>query len=170
MLYWITLSPNGEITSALPFRRAQATEIRDDSDPELAAFLVPTPAGLAVDAARVEIDRAAEGARLQFISPGAGQAMAYQRKADQARACLAAYDAQTPPPAGLYPALEAEVGITAADVVGVATVVAGLAEAWAAVADAIEAIRLAAKRDVAAAASDEDRTALVAALVWPAPG
>lgn len=116
-----------------------------------------------------QIDRAAETARLAFITDGAGQALVYRRKSDQARACLAQYDAQNQPPAGMFPALEAEVGITAADVVDVAATVVALEDAWAAIADAIEAIRLGAKRDVGLAPTPNTINNIVSAIVWPTP-
>lgn len=115
------------------------------------------------------IDAAAEAARCAYITPGSGQALVYQRKGQQARDCLANHDAQNPPAPGAYTALEAEVGITGGDVLEVAAVVAGLETAWAAVADQIEAIRLTAKRDVAAAATPAEVDAIEAAVVWPVP-
>ena len=82
---------------------------------------------------------------------------------------MTTYDANTQPPAGQYPALEAEVGITAGDVVGVAQVITALEAQWAAVADAIEAIRLAAKRDVGEAATTAAVADILAGLTWPSP-
>ena len=43
MLYWLALDASGSIASASPSPSRRATEIRDDSDPELAAFLAPSP-------------------------------------------------------------------------------------------------------------------------------
>jgi len=43
MLYWLTLDALGAIVSASPHPNPRATEIRDGSDPELAAFLAPAP-------------------------------------------------------------------------------------------------------------------------------
>lgn len=118
-----------------------------------------------------KIDADAEARRLTIITPGAGQAQVYQRKGDQARDCLTNYDAQNPPPAGTYPALEAEVGITGADVLAVATVVKDLEDAWGTVADAIEAVRLGAKRDVedSATTTPAQIQAILEAIVWPQP-
>lgn len=119
----------------------------------------------------VQIDNQAEAARLTYITGGSGQALVYQRKSDQAKACLAAYDAQNPPPAGTYPSLEAEVGITGADVIEVATVVKGLEEAWGAVADSIETIRLGAKAAIEdpATTTAAQIQAILAAIAWPQP-
>lgn len=134
----------------------------------------PIDAGSAKSAARALIDIAAERARLRFITSGAGQAMVYQRKEVQARACLAAYDAANPPPAGAYPALEAEVGINGTDVLAVAQVVVAVADSWGAIADQIEALRLRAKKAIATVPDDApDLEAQIAAIesgiVWPAP-
>lgn len=115
------------------------------------------------------IDAAAEACRLAYVTPGSAQALVYQRKGNQARDCMANYDAQNPPPVGTYPALEAEVGITGADVIGVAEVVKGLEDAWGTVADQIETIRLSAKADVAAAADAAGVKAVLDAIVWPMP-
>lgn len=120
-------------------------------------------------AAIVEIDRQAEAARTRFITAGSGQALVYWRKGQQARECLAAHDAQNPPAAGKYPALEAEVGITGETVLAVAQVIADIEEGWAQVADAIETIRLAAKRAVEDAPAPPQIAAVIEGLVWPAP-
>lgn len=119
--------------------------------------------------AKDQIDMAAENARLAFITAGAGQALAYQRKEAQARECLANYDTENEPTEGTYPALDAEVEITAATVVGVATVVVASADAWAAIGDAIEATRLGAKKAVDEAADDAAIAAILAGLSWPSP-
>lgn len=116
-----------------------------------------------------KIDADAEACRLTYVTPGSAQGLVYQRKGNQARDCLATYNAQNPPPAGAYPALEAEVGITGADVIEVATVVKDLEDAWGAVADAIEAIRLSAKANVVAAADVAAVKAVLDAIVWPMP-
>jgi hypothetical protein len=135
--------------------------------PEMAADVLASCKAGAI----ARIDREAEVARLAYITDGAGQALVYRRKSDQARACLAAYDTQNPPPAGMFPALEAEVGITGADVIEVATTVANLETAWGAVADSIEAIRLGAKRDIEnpSTTTPGDVAAILAAIVWPTP-
>lgn len=134
---------------------------------------VPLP-GIIKRAARSRIDGAAERARLQWITPGAGQALVYQRKETQARACLVAHDVNNPPPTGAYPALDIEVGITGADTRAVAQTVVALADQWGAIADAIEAQRLSAKAAIAAipdnAADIEAQIAAIeAGIVWPTP-
>ncbi|MBE0530410.1 MAG: hypothetical protein IH626_06240 [Rhodospirillales bacterium] len=134
-----------------------------------APIIEPRPLAPMQAEAIAQIDRDAEAARLAYITGGSGQALVYKRKSDQARACLADYDAQNLPPAGMFPALDAEVGITGADVVDVATMVVGLEDAWATVADAIEAIRLGAKKNVGLAETPAAVHDIVAALAWPTP-
>ncbi len=108
------------------------------------------------------VDGTAERERMRYITGGAGQAMTYQRKADEARACLAD---ENPQPAD-YPMLSAEIGITAATLAGVAEVVNAAYEAWLMIGARIEAARLGAKAAIDAATTAEDaRTA--AAVSWP---
>ncbi len=118
---------------------------------------------------KARIDGAAETARLQFITAGAGQALAYQRKEAQARDCLATYDEQSPPSEGTYPALDGEVDITADSILGVAAIVVATADGWAAIADTIETTRLGGKKDVDDAADVAAAYAVLDAITWPAP-
>lgn len=116
------------------------------------------------------IDRRAGEIRLRFKSGGEGQDAVYLMKQAEAEACLAAAVAV---PSGTYPMLEAEVGITAADVVAVARAVAAKAAAWRMLSAAIEARRLAAKAAVLAAADDRAAQAVWAEAMaeshWPQP-
>ena len=128
--------------------------------PLVAIAEAPIEAVRAASAAAV--DAAAESARLRFITPGAGQAMVYQQKAAEARAILAGGD-------GPFPHLLAEVGITAPTLDEVANVVMAMENAWLAVSAAIEAKRLAGKRDIAQAQSQAEVDAILAAIEWPAP-
>jgi hypothetical protein len=109
-----------------------------------------------------EIDAAAERAREQFMTPGAGQALTYQRKLEEARAY--ANDA-----AGPFPLLEASIGADGPDIAAVAATVLATAEAWSIVAAQIEGQRLRAKRAVAAAETQAAIAAELAALTWPTP-
>lgn len=118
---------------------------------------------------KASIDGAAEASRLQYITAGAGQALAYQRKEAQARDCLANYDEQSPPTEGTYPALDGEVDITADSILGVATIVVATADGWAAIADTIETTRLGSKKDVDDAADVAAAYAVLDAITWPAP-
>lgn len=110
-----------------------------------------------------QIDADAEAERLKYITPGAGQAMAYLQKAMEATAYLAATD---PDPAD-YPLLAAEVGITGDTIADVAAVVDGQYQAWRLIGAAIEQARLGAKADVDAAETVEDAQAAYEAVVWP---
>jgi len=121
------------------------------------------------DQIKAQIDAAAEAARLQFITAGAGQALTYSRKETQARDCLANYDDQSPPSEGTYPALDAEVDITADSILGVAAIVVANADAWAPAGDAIETIRLGGKKGVVDAADLAAAYAVYDAITWPAP-
>lgn len=137
-------------------------------------YAPPIDAATVKAAAKRAVDQTAEKVRLRHITPGDGQSLVYARKEAQARACLAAHDAANPPPAGAYPALEAEIGINGADVLAVAQVVVGLADAWGAIADQIEALRLSAKAAIAAVPDDAPDleaqiAAIEASIVWPAP-
>ncbi|MEO2039416.1 MAG: hypothetical protein ABGW90_12095 [Martelella sp.] len=109
------------------------------------------------------VDRAAENIRSRHITPGAGQAMAYLAKAEQAKAYLTATD----PVEADYPLLAVEVGITGETLVEVATVVDAAYRQWIVIGGAIEAVRLAAKRDVAAAETAAAAQAVFDAIEWP---
>lgn len=118
------------------------------------------------------IDQRAGEIRLRFKSGGEGQDAVYLMKQAEAEACLAAAAVGTVS-SGAYPMLEAEVGITAADVVAVARAVAAKAAAWRTLSAAIEARRLAAKAAVLAAADDRAAQATWAEAMaeshWPQP-
>ncbi len=109
------------------------------------------------------IDKEAEAERLRYITAGAGQAITYQRKAEEARACLAAAD---PLPAD-YPMLAAEIGITADTLIGVAEVVNAANAAWLAIGAEIEAARLGVKVAIDAASTAEEARAAADAVAWP---
>ncbi|NEJ10477.1 hypothetical protein GR238_34520 [Rhizobium leguminosarum] len=111
------------------------------------------------------IDRAAEQERRKYITSGAGQAMTYVQKADEATRFLAAED----PVAADYPILSAEVGITAASIGEVAAIVAAAYQNWQQIGAAIEAVRLGTKKAIDAAASQAAARAVFEAVEWPAP-
>jgi len=111
---------------------------------------------------RDQIDAAAEKSRANYITPGAGQAMTYQAKADEARR-LADDDA---PDASKYPLLSAEIGITKPTLAEVGELVRRAHSQWLIVGGAIEAIRLSAKAAIEAAETAES-AAIVANVVWP---
>ncbi len=154
-----------------PLPDESMTQIADDELPPLASLSDPTPlAGIQADAVFV-IDAAAEAARLRYITPGAGQAATYLIKEAQARAYVAA---GYPVSIDSYPMVRAEVrarfGVNPTTEERHAAVdgIIGQAEAWYALASAIEEVRRAGKVacDVAAdgAAVIAARDAAVSAL------
>lgn len=119
-----------------------------------------------------KIDRAAEVARLRYITPGAGQIGVYVEKSAQARAFVAAYPDATAAAAAApasWPYLAAETGITATTLFGVAVAIDAMAQQWTAAAALIEAARLGAKAAIAAATTEAAIASIVAGIVWPAP-
>ncbi|TBZ98228.1 hypothetical protein E0H56_03735 [Rhizobium leguminosarum bv. viciae] len=112
------------------------------------------------------IDAAAERERLKYITAGAGQALTYQQKADEATRYLAA----TNPDPSDYPLLSAEVGVTASDIAGVAQVVKTAFTLWQVIGAGIERARLTAKAAVDAAQSAEEADAVYSSIAWPSPG
>jgi hypothetical protein len=88
------------------------------------------------------IDSAAETCRLKYITPGSGQAMVYQQKAEEAKACLAA----TGPVAADYPLLAAEADATFVTISALAATVAMLTAQGLGLAAAIEALRIGGKK------------------------
>ncbi len=110
-----------------------------------------------------EINAAAEGERLKYITAGEGQAMTYTEKLAQARAFLAA---SAPDPAD-YPMIANEVDITAADAASVAEAVVSAYSAWAAIGAAIEKTRMEANKSITAATDAPAARAIRNNVVWP---
>lgn len=118
---------------------------------------------------QARIGAAAEAERLKYITPGAGQAMVYRAKFDEALAALATIAGGGTPQAADHPFLQAEVDAgAAADLAAAANLVKATADQWTTIAAAIETVRRKATSDVAAAADDAAAEAVVAAIVWPA--
>lgn len=161
-----------------------AIVLTDDADPkEFGAILGPEgagtgwafdgeiwtpPAGPTIPledirgSAKAGVDASAEAYRLTYITPGAGQAMAYQQKLTEAKAYLA--DASLT--AAECPHIFAEVGITGATAEAVAQVVTDMHAAWQVKSAEIERLRLAAKVAIDAAETAEAISA-AAAIDWP---
>lgn len=114
---------------------------------------------------KAQIDTAAERERLKYITAGTGQAMTYQQKAEEAAAFLSD---ENPDPAH-YPLLSAEIGITAADITGVATIVAAAYRQWRFIGAQIEASRLGTKAAIESAEAEEAAQAAADAATWPNP-
>ena len=127
--------------------------MRFDLGPSLAALKA---------AAAADIDTQAEQQRQRYLTPGAGQALVYERK--RAEAERMAGDAEPQPTD--YPLLAAEVGITASTLAGVGAAVRAMASDWIAAAAAIEAVRLRAKLQIAAA-STPSAIRSTAQVTWP---
>lgn len=138
------------------------------------ALVEPIPVADKVDAALSKIDAQAEALRVAVITPGDGQAMSYQAKADEAKECLAAYGAASLPPEGEFLLLESEVGIVTKQdgsltetVIDVAEVVAAARLEWVQSEAAINRVRLQAKSDIRAAESAAEIEDVLAGVVWP---
>jgi len=108
-----------------------------------------------------EIDNEAERQRQRWITPGAGQAMTYARKVEEAKAVQLAVE---PDPAD-FPMLAASIGIDGDDIEAVAATVLAMDAAWAQTGAAIEAARLRAKRDIGEATTIS--AAQGVSPVWP---
>lgn len=138
----------------------------DQTDEALQAVL--RPYGLFVSLAALKaglkaaIDAVAENERLKYITPGAGQAMTYARKVEEAKAAQAADE---PVPVD-YPMLAASIGIDGADLAAVAATVLAMDAAWARIGAAIEVARLTAKMAIDLAETAEAARAVVPN--WPA--
>jgi hypothetical protein len=133
---------------------------------EAAEEAVPIPQQLTKEDCLALVDIGAERARLSHITGGAGMALTYQEKKDQAIAVLG-----QPENAELdladYPVLAASVGIEANTLREAATLVMDRYEAFAEVGGAIERIRLAAKKAIKEAGSAEEAKAIFEAVAWP---
>lgn len=109
------------------------------------------------------IDTSAEVTRLVYITGGAGQAMTYQRKVEEARLCIAAEE----PVADDFPMLSAEIGITGDTLAGVAETVIAAYNNWLEVGAQIERARLFAKKSIDAATT-VDEAMRAAQVDWSA--
>ena len=113
--------------------------------------------------AEAVIDAQADQQLAPYMSLSAGRAMTYMAKEAQATAYLAAAD---PDPAD-YPLIAGEVGITGETARAVAETILAMSKAWHAVGAAIEAVRLAAKKQAREAGSLEAVQAVLDGLTWP---
>lgn len=111
-------------------------------------------------AALENIDQRAESERLRYVTPGSAQTMVYMRKVQEAEAM--ALDDK--PKEVNYPLLSAELGLTADTLKEIAAAVIAKRDLWLGIAASIERKRLTAKRDIAAAADEDDMRAVLDAL------
>lgn len=102
--------------------------------------------------ALIEIDTAAERARLRYITPGAGQAQTYQMKLEQAQAYQSA---GSPADASPWPFIAAESAALAVTPAEAAALIIATRDAWVTVGAAIEQARMGGKRAVTQSASIE---------------
>ena len=116
-------------------------------------------------AAKAEVDAAAETARLQFITGGAGQAMTYELKHQEA---LALQDDSSPESAN-YPLLNACIGADGATLSDVASTIIATRNLWVVTATTIEGTRRTAKTAITNAAVHAAITTIMAGLSWPNP-
>ncbi len=114
---------------------------------------------------KAKIDVDAENQRLLYITNGAGQAMTYRQKLEEAR--LVANGESN---SAVVPVLAASVGVEANTLSECATLVLGTYAAWQVIANGIETVRLTGKKDVMAAESLEDADAVYEAIEWPTFG
>ncbi len=110
--------------------------------------------------AKAIIDKQAEELRSVMLSAGAGQAMSYQAKEAEARAWTD--DATT-----LTPLLAAQNAVTGETMQQASQAVIEKADSWAALAGAIEGVRLKAKREIDDASSEDQLDQIIDSLVWP---
>lgn len=121
-------------------------------------------------AARIDAD--AERERGRHITLGAGQALTYREKADQALAVLdlgeEAANALTPEEQiAQFPVLAASVGVETATLYEAAELVAARNEAWASLGGMIERARLMGKKAIAEATTEAGCHAAYEAVTWP---
>lgn len=93
---------------------------------------------------KATIDQAVEAKRLQYLTPGSGQSMAYEQKYNEA----AAFKAAENPDVSDFPHIESEVGITAPTAEEVADVIIAVRQQWVALSAALEGLRLGYKKAV----------------------
>tara|TARA_R110000868_G_scaffold157001_1_gene384056 strand:- start:256 stop:888 length:633 start_codon:yes stop_codon:yes gene_type:complete len=119
--------------------------------------------------ARVDSD--AEAVRLRYITPGAGMAMTYAEKRDQANAVhglgQAAANALTDAErVAQFPTLAASVGLEAATLWDCAQLVIAKSEAWADLSNVIERTRLLGKKSISDASDAATARAAYEAIAW----
>jgi hypothetical protein len=143
--------------------------------PGYAGWQAQAAADLAAEQAQalVLIDAQAEACRLQWLTPGSGQALEYQETAAEAAAAAVAPDPLDPVK---FPMLAAEMqaqigaGVTPAPTLRQIQQQASAQQAaWAVAGTAIKQMRRTAKLKVSAATTIKAVNAIVAGLAWPHP-
>jgi hypothetical protein len=108
------------------------------------------------------IDDEAETARLRYITGGAGQAMTYQRKVEEAKRAVL----EDNPLSEDYPMLSASLGIDGETIKDIGLLVLAMDARWAVIGSAIERARQTAKEAVSGAETVE-AAQIAAQVVWP---
>jgi len=120
---------------------------------------------------RKKVDDDAERERLRYITPGAGMAMTYQEKKDQAVAVIAmgetAANALASNGAAEFPTLSASVPVEASSLYAAAQLVISRYEAWAALSRLIETARMNGKKAISDASDAAAAQAAYEAITWP---
>ncbi len=120
------------------------------------------------------IDSAAETCRLQYMTPGYGQAMVYLQKLAEAQRFITAYPTAGSPGVPTvadpvdWPFVSAELNINGSSMWAVADTIVTTAQAWLTVAPQVETLRLSAKRAVTAAMT-QAAIAAAQSVSWPSP-
>ncbi len=119
-----------------------------------------------------QIDDDAEAVRLRYVTPGAGMAMTYREKLEQAEQVIAGGEAAAGAMSAeqmraAYPTLAASVGIEAPTLWGCAQLVWAKYQGWCGISHAIEKARLSAKKAVSEALTQDAARAAYAAVQWP---
>ncbi|WP_320188907.1 hypothetical protein RMS29_028275 (plasmid) [Agrobacterium rosae] len=109
----------------------------------------------------IKVDRSAEQYRLNFITAGSGQTMAYQQKLEEARKVVADPDIAD----AEVPHIVAEAGVDGVSKMDKAQQIVATFDAWQIISAGIEAKRMTAKRDIAAAET-ADEVQAAAAVQW----
>ena len=109
------------------------------------------------------VDIFAEQERLKYISPGAGQAMVYQRKVEEADKLV---NDANPDPLN-YPLLASSIGIEGSTLQEIGELVLATRDQWLQIAALIENIRLSTKRDINEATSQQEIEDIVSSVEWP---
>jgi hypothetical protein len=132
---------------------------------QIVANWSPEPAEVDLDALRTDavlkVDRAAEAYRMQFITPGFGQVMAYQQKLEEARAKIANNSIAN----DKIPHIIAEAQADDMTPAEKAQQIIDTFAQWQHVSAGVEAKRMAAKKAITAAETPEDIQA-ASSVIW----
>lgn len=114
-------------------------------------------------ALKAQIDTAAESERLKYITPGAGQALTYRQKADEATRYLSTGN----PVDSDYPMLMASLGIEGDTLHKIAMLISTNNAKWLMIGAAIEQIRLATKYEIDRAQTPDEAMLIAENPEWP---